>query len=336
MFGRPSPALATPIDRLIAASRWRWYETAFWLGTLLVLFAFPGYLQLASQIAIVGLFALSLDLLMGYAGIISLGHGAFFGFGAYVAGIVSKYGWGEPISGLLIAGMLSGLLGLVVSPIITRLHGIALLMVTMGLCVLLYEAANRAVWLTGGDDGLQGVEMWKIFGVFGFDLMGRTAYLYSLGVLFLCFLVARRVVHSPFGLSLQAMRDNPRRAPAIGTDMGERVRIVYTIAAALAGVAGGLIAQTTQFVALEVLSFQRSAEIMIILILGGTGRLFGGLIGAAVFMIARDQLASNNPQYWFFWIGALLVAVVMFARGGVMGGFDRLERWWRSRRSAQP
>ncbi|MBI4967956.1 MAG: branched-chain amino acid ABC transporter permease [Rhodospirillales bacterium] len=334
MFAFAKPALATPADRLIAAARWRWYETAFWLGTLLVLFAFPGYLQLASQIAIVGLFALSLDLLMGYAGIISLGHAAFFGFGAYVAGIIAKYGWGEPLSGMVIAGLSAGLLGLIVSPIITRLHGIALLMVTMGLCVLLFEAANRAVWLTGGDDGLQGVEIWPIFGTFTFDLLGRTAYLYALIVLFLMFLVARRIVHSPFGLSLQAMRDNPRRAPAIGTDMGERVRIVYTISAAMAGVAGALIAQTTQFVALEVLSFQRSAEIMIILILGGTGRLFGGLIGAAVFMIARDQLATSYPQYWYLGIGALLVAVVMFARGGVMGGFDRLVRWWRARAGA--
>ena len=211
--------------------RWHPLEIAFWLATLLPFVVFPNYLQLASQIAITALFALSLDLILGYAGIVSLGHAAFFGFGSYTAGLIAKHGWGEPLTGLLIAGAAAGLLGYATSFIIARFRHLALIMITLGLGLLLPEAANSASWLTGGADGLQGVRMWKLFGIFEFDLYGYAGYSYSLVVLFLIFLVARRLINSPFGLALRGIRENAVRMPAIGAPSPAHIRKVYTIAA---------------------------------------------------------------------------------------------------------
>jgi branched-chain amino acid transport system permease protein len=166
------------------------------------------------------------------------------------------------------------------------------------------------------------VPVWKVGGVFSFDLTGKTAFWYSLAVTFLAFLFARRLVHSPFGLSLQAIREGATRMPAIGAPVGRRLIAVFTIGAAIAGIAGALLAQTTQFVGLDVLGFQRSASVLIMLALGGTGRLYGAFLGAGLFMLMQDYLARQNPLYWEMWIGLLLVAVVLFGRGGVLGGID--------------
>jgi branched-chain amino acid transport system permease protein len=318
------PAASEPQLYLQAQTRWRWFEIVFWLASLLPFVVTPSYLVLASQIAITALFAISLDLILGYAGLISLGHAAFFGFGAYSAGLISKWGWGEPLSGLLIAAFAAGLLGYLTSFIVVRVSHLALIMITLGLCLLLHEAANRAGWLTGGDDGLQGVSIWPLFGRFEWDLYGYTAYGYSLAVLFLVFLISRRIIHSPFGLSLRGIRENARRMPAIGAPNRRRLRTIYTLSAAIAGIAGGLLAQTTQFVALETLSFQRSAEVLVILVLGGAGRLYGGIVGAVIFMIARDQFSGINPQFWYFWIGLLLVIVVTLLPNGILGGLAQL------------
>jgi branched-chain amino acid transport system permease protein len=313
-----------PHEYLQAQSRWRWPEMAFWIATLLPFVLFPSYLQLASQIAITALFAVSLDLILGYAGIVSLGHAAFFGLGAYAAGLISKFGWGEPLSGLVIAAALAGGVGYAAGFVIARFRHLALIMLTLGMCLLLFEAANSASWLTGGADGLQGVRMRPLFERFPFDLWGRTAYTYSLLVLFLTFLVARRLIHSPFGLSLRGIRENATRMPALGAPSRAHLRKIYTIAAVMAGIAGALLAQTTSTVSLEVLSFQRSADVLVILILGGSGRLYGGIIGAIIYMVARDQFSGINPQYWYFWIGLLLIAVVMFLPNGVLGGLSAL------------
>jgi branched-chain amino acid transport system permease protein len=327
-----SPA-AEPRGYLEREIRWRPIEIAFWLMTLLPFLVFPNYLQLATQIAITALFALSLDLILGYAGIVSLGHAAYFGFGSYTAGLLAKHGWGEPLSGLVIAALAAGLLGYLTSFVIARFRHLALIMITLGLGLLLAEAANSASWLTGGADGLQGVRMWKLFGVFAFDLWGYVGYTYSLVVLFLCFLVARRLIHSPFGLALRGIRENAVRMPAIGAPSAAHIRKIYTIAAVMAGVAGALLAQTTETVSLETLGFQRSADVLVILILGGAGRLYGGIVGAIIYMVARDQFSGINPQYWYFWIGALLVAVVIFLPNGILGGLAKLvparwsERW---------
>jgi len=309
-----------PRQFLRAQNRWRWTEIAFWLATLLPFVLTPDYLVLASQIAITGLFALSLDLILGFSGIISLGHAAYFGMGAYTAGLLSVWGWGEPLTGLLAAGVTAGLFGYLTSFIIARFRHLALIMITLGIGLLLQEAANSASFITGGFDGLQGIHTWPILNRFDFDLYGRTAYSYALVVLFLTFLVARRIIHSPFGLSLRGIRENGQRMPAIGAATRAHIRTIYTIAAVMAGIAGALLAQTTETVSLETLGFQRSADVLVMLILGGTGRLYGGPIGAIVYMVARDQFSGLNPQYWYFWIGLLLIAVVMFMPDGILGG----------------
>jgi branched-chain amino acid transport system permease protein len=313
-------------DYLQAQSRWRWPEIVFWLATLLPFVLLPSYLVLAAQIAITALFALSLDLILGFCGIVSLGHAAFFGIGAYTAGLLSKWGFGEPLSGLVMAALAAGVFGYATSFIIARFRHLALIMLTLGLALLLQEIANSASWLTGGSDGLQGVHTWPIFGRFRFDLYAYTAYTYSLALLFIVFLFARRLIHSPFGLALRGIRENAVRMPAIGASTREHIRTVYTIAAAVAGIAGALLTQTTETVSLEVLGFQRSADVLVMLILGGTGRLYGGLIGAAVYMIARDQFSGLNPQYWYFWIGLILIAVVMMLPNGILGGLSLLLR----------
>jgi branched-chain amino acid transport system permease protein len=319
-----SSAPSDPQRHLQAQARWQPLEIAFWLATLLPFVLAPNYLVLATQIAITALFALSLDLILGYAGIVSLGHAAYFGFGSYTAGLIAKWGWGEPLSGLMIAAAAGGVLGYLTGFIIARFRHLALIMITLGLGLLLAEAANSASWLTGGADGLQGVRMWKLFGILEFDLWGTTAYSYSLAVLFLLFLLARRLINSPFGLALRGIRENPLRMPAIGAPSAAHIRKVYTIAAVIAGAAGALLAQTTETVSLETLSFQRSADVLVILILGGAGRLYGGRNGAINYMVARDQFSGINPQYWYFWIGTLLIAVVMFLPNGVLGGLARL------------
>ena len=325
-MARLSAAGFEPQRWVASRSRWRAAEILFWLATLLPFVVAPSYLALANQVAITALFALSLDLILGYAGIISLGHAAYFGFGAYTAGLIAKWGWGEAFSGLVIASAAAALFGWLTSFVVIRVRHLALIMMTLGIGLLLAEAANKASGLTGGNDGLQGVVIWPLMGVFDFDLWGYTAYAYSLTVLALTFLLARRLVHAPFGLTLQGIRENPDRMPAIGAPSRAHLRRIYTIAAAMAGLAGALSAQTTQFVALDAVSFQRSADVVVMLVLGGTGRLYGGIVGAIVYMVARDQFADVNPQYWYFWIGVLLVAVVMFVPGGSIGGLARLAR----------
>ena len=304
--------------------RWKPLEIVFWLMPVAAYFFFPGYLVLISQIMIIGLFALSLDLILGYAGIVSLGHAAFFGLGAYTAGLLAVHGWGEPLSGLLAGAVVAGVFGFVTSFLVVRGQDLTRLMVTMGICLMLHEAANKASFITGGVDGLSGMMVGKLFGVFEFDLNGTVAFWYSFAVLFILFVVLRRVVKSPFGLSLIGIREGVRRMPSLGVNVNRRLIAIFTAAAAIAGVAGALLAQTTQFVGLDALGFPRSAELLIMLVLGGTGRLYGALIGAAVFMVAQDYIAGLNPAYWQFYIGLLLVLIVLFARGGILGGLEKI------------
>ncbi|HEU5018931.1 MAG TPA: branched-chain amino acid ABC transporter permease [Pseudolabrys sp.] len=326
-----SPSTEGPVRYLRAQTRWHPAETLFWIATLLPFYFLPDYLQLASRIAITALFALSLDLILGYAGIVSLGHAAFFGTAAYAAGIFSKFVSGDPLFGLVVSTAAAAAVGYASSFVIARFRHLTLIMITLGLGLLLEQAANSASWLTGGSDGLQGINIGPLLGTFEFDLWGYTAYSYSLIILFLVFLGARRLIHSPFGLALRGIRENALRMPALGAPTRAHIRAIYTLAAAIAGIAGALLAQTTQTVALDSLSFERSAEVLIMVVLGGTGRLYGGLVGAAVFMIARDQFSGIAPQYWYFWIGLLLVIVVMLLPNGILGGLSAAMDWWRKR-----
>lgn len=309
---------------LLLSRRWHPAEIVFWLMAASAYALFPRQLLILNEIAILALFALSLDLILGYAGIVSLGHAAFLGMGAYSAGLLAKHVTGDPLTGLVFAMATSGLLGLLTSPLVLKGNDLTRLMVTLGVALILHEVANSWSALTGGADGLQGVAMGPVLGLFAFDIFGRTAYLYSLSVLFVLFLAARRLVHSPFGLSLRAIRDNPLRAAASGTPNGWRLAAIYTIAAAYAGAAGALLAQTTQFVSLDVLDFHRSADLMLVLIIGGAGYLYGGIIGAIVFKFLQDWIAAFTPQYWMFWIGLFLVLFVLGGREIVHGGIKAI------------
>lgn len=316
-------------------ARWHPLELAFWLGWVAVYFLPNVNLVLMGQILIWGLFAMSLDLLLGYRGIPSLGHAAFFGVGAYAAGFLGKYGWTEPISGLFVAALFAGLLGLLAGRLLQRTGGIALLMITLGLNLIIYDLVQRATDLTGGDDGLQGIVISPVLGLFRFDIFGKTAYWYSLAVTFLLFLVARALVKTPFGLALIGARENTRRMMMLGAPVERDVTTVFVISAAMAGVAGALLTQTTQFVAPSMMSFQRSADVLVILIIGGTARLYGAFIGAFVFIYMRDWLAALSPVYWYFWIGLLLVVVVSFFRKGILPSLETaLGRWLRRPQAA--
>ena len=325
----PSAPLSGPLagfddGPLRNASRWRAPEFVFWALPVVAYFAFPDDLALLSQMAITALLVLSLDLILGYAGIISLGHAAFFGIGAYAAGLLAQHGWGDPILGLAGAGLLAAVAGFLTSFLVLRGADLTRLMVTLGVASMLYVSANKLTSITGGLDGLQGVEVKPLLGRFAFDLYSKTAYIYCLVVLFVLFWIARRIVHSPFGLSLHGIRQNVFRMPALGTPVNARLVAIYTLGAAYAGIAGALLTQTTQFVSIDVLSFSRSAELLLILVLGGTGSLYGAMLGAMVFMTMHQVLSGINPQYWQFWLGLMLIFVVLFARGGIMGALRAL------------
>jgi branched-chain amino acid transport system permease protein len=297
-------------------------DFAFWLLPIAGFFAFPEYLVLGSQMLIAGLFALSLDLCLGYAGIISLGHASFFGIGAYSAGLLALHGWHEPLSALCAASLAAALVGFATSFLVVDRQGLTRLMVTLGIGFLLHEVANRASSITGGTDGLSSLELDPVLGLFRFDLSGRTAYVYAGGVAFLGFCLVRRLVRSPFGLMLQGVRENAERMPALGVPVRRRLIASYTLAAALAGVAGATSAQATGFVGLDTLGFERSASVLIMLVLGGAGRLFGGFLGSAVFLCLQHLLSEQSPAFWQFWLGALVVALTFFARGGLLGASD--------------
>ena len=312
-------------DALLERSRWRAWELAAWAVLWMLPMVLPSHAALINEIAILALFALSLDLILGYAGIVSLGHAAFFGIGAYGAGLFAKHVMTDPLVGLAVAVALSALVGLLSSPLIVRGTDLTRLMVTMGVALVLYELANKFDTLTGGADGLQGIVIGPLLGRFEFDLGARVASFYSMAVLFAAFLVLRRVVHSPFGSSLQAMRDNRLRLGAIGLSVNGRLAAVYTLSAALAGAAGALLSQTTGFASLDAFDFHRSADVMLALVIGGAGWLWGGLVGALAFKVLHDLISAVTVQYWTFWIGFFLVVLMLVGREKLF----RPWTWWK-------
>ena len=306
---------------LLHRSRPRAWEFAVWAAALAAPAVLPSHALMINEIAIVALFAMSLDLILGYTGIVSLGHAAFFGFGAYSAALFAKLVMPDPTLGLLVAAVLCTGLGALCSVTILRGTDLTRLMVTLGTALILLELANKLDWLTGGADGLQGVIMGPVLGYFEFDLTGQVAAWYSMAVALLLFVLMRRLVHSPFGATLMAIRDNRLRAMAIGTAVVQRLVLIYAVAAGVAGAAGALLAQTTGFASLDVLAFDRSADVLLMLVIGGVGWLYGGIVGAIVFKLLQDSLSAITPQYWMFWIGLLLVLLVLVGR-------ERLLRPW--------
>jgi branched-chain amino acid transport system permease protein len=315
----------THVGGYSADARIRWLEWTPFLAALVCFVLLPEYIPLGSRILIYILYALSLDLILGYAGIITLGHSAFFGIGAYTAGILgAKLGVSDPLLQLVAAALAAGLLGILTGAVILRTTGLTLLMLTLAIASLCLELANKATTITGGADGLSGIVVAPILGLFSFDLYGKTGYVYCLVMLFAGWFVVRRLVYSPFGASLTGIRENSLRMHAVGAPVYARLLTVYAISAVIAGIAGALITQTNQFVGLNILGFEPAGELLVMLILGGVGRIYGAFVGPIVFLIAQDYLAKQFPEYWYFGIGALLVLVVMFARGGILGIVDSL------------
>ncbi|HUX91307.1 MAG TPA: branched-chain amino acid ABC transporter permease [Gallionellaceae bacterium] len=306
---------------LLRSSRLKLWEPAFWLIAMASPWLLSSQALIINEIAIVALFAISLDMILGYTGIVSLGHAAFLGMGAYSAALFAKLVMPDPLVGLLFAMFVSSLLGAICSLMILRGSDLTRLMVTLAMSLILMELANKLDWLTGGTDGLQGVVMGPLLGRFEFDLWGKTAASYSLSVTLLLFIQMRRLVNSPFGATLMAIRDNRLRAMAIGIPVNLRLATIYIFSAGIAGAAGALLAQTSAFASLDVFAFDRSADILLILVIGGAGWLYGGITGAIVFKLMQDILSSITPQYWTFWVGLFLVILVLAGR-------ERLIRPW--------
>jgi branched-chain amino acid transport system permease protein len=311
-----------------------WAEGLPWAIALAAFFIFPDRMTFASQMLIMVMFALSLDLILGYAGIVTLGHAAFFGIGAYTVGLgAARLGWTEPVSGLFAAAIISGFVGFITGWFLLRYRGLTLLMLTLATAIMLQETGNLRSDFSGGYDGLPGLEFKPLFGLFEYDLYGHVNYLYVLGVLAVVFFFVRRIVYSPFGQALTGIRENVRRMHAIGSPVHRRLVTVYTIAAAIAGVAGALFTQTNAYVTLTVFDFDNSAKVMVMLILGGTGRLYGAFLGAVVYMALEDYLSKMSPTFWQFGIGLLLVLAVLFARRGILGLFEDFGKYLAKRRA---
>jgi branched-chain amino acid transport system permease protein len=307
-------------EYLVRRHYFSWPEVLPWLVAVGCFFVFPDRMTFGSQLLVMVIFALSLDLILGYAGIVTLGHAAFFGVGAYVVALGSlRLGWSEPITGILAAGIVAGLVGAAVGWFVLRYRGLTLLMLTIAFAAVLQESGNLRADITGGYDGLPGLMFDPLLGYFQYDLYGHTNYLYALAVLAVMFYFVRRIVYSPFGQALTGIRENVRRMHAIGSPVHRRLVTVYAISAAIAGVAGALFTQTNAYVTLTVFDFDNSAKVMVMLILGGTGRLYGAFVGATVYMVLEDYFSKLSPTFWQLGIGLLLVLAVLFARRGVFG-----------------
>lgn len=315
------------VDQMSSRRKFEAAETLPWVVALVVYFFMPQYLPLGTQILIMVLFAMSLDLTLGYAGVVILGQAAFYGMGAYTAGLVAVGGWTNAFVGLMAGGCAAAILGSVAGAVILRTTHLALLMLGMALTLILHEIANRAAGITGGFDGLRGIAIQPLFDKFEFDMFGQAGFLYCLAVLFFAWMFMRALVNSPFGRSLVGIQENSNRMEFIGTPVRRRKLTAFAISAGVAGLAGALSAQTNQFVSLSVLSFELSGTVIVMLVLGGAGRLYGPFIGAPLYMIAQDQLSQGDPVFWLFWLGLILIGVVLFARGGVLGLMDRARHW---------
>ncbi len=321
-----------PPDSILARGRWHAAEWAWWAVALAAWFVFPDQRSFGTSVLVMVMVVLSYDLLLGFAGVLSFGHAVFFGLGAFIAGWLSLAGWTEPLSVVVLGGLGAALLALLTGPFILRLTHMPLLMVTLALGVLVYEAAHKATAITGGDDGLNGIRFAPILGIFRFGLGGATQYLYVLAWLFVVYVLLRKITSSPFGVVLQGIRENPGRMRLAGNGLLSHLTAAFAISAGVAGMAGALLVETTAFVSLGVLNLENSINVLVMLVLGGVGSLYGALIGAPIYMMLRNFTAQWSPGYWMFAIGGLLMLVVLLGKGGVLGLLqDAKRRLWRRR-----
>ncbi|PRD44611.1 branched-chain amino acid ABC transporter permease [Phyllobacterium phragmitis] len=299
------------------------------LGYLL----FPNNLALLTRITAIALLVLSLDLVTGYCGVATLGHAALFGAGAYAAGMAAVHGGiTEPVSMVVIGALGGAAAGLISGLVILRAHGLPQLVLSIAIIHLFHEAANKASSWTGGSDGLSGIAPDPLLGLFAFDLWGRTAYVFGIVLLLAVFIVLRQLVRSPFGMLCRGIKEDPIRIRAMGGSVQATLIRMYVISGAVAGIGGALSAVSTQVVGLDSLSFTLSAESLVMLVLGGTGSLYGALIGTLAFMWFEDLVSAANPFHWLTMVGVLLIAVVLFAPRGLFGTASALAaRLWKGR-----
>jgi branched-chain amino acid transport system permease protein len=294
-------------------------DWVIWGSALAVFFLFPTYLSLATNVLIMILFALALNMAVGYGGIDTLGHAAFFGTGSYAAALYALHVSPEPLSGLLAAGAVAGVVGIASGLLILRTRGLTLIMLTLAIASMMHELAITAKSVTGGDDGLGGYKNSPVLGLFPFDMFGQTAYLYCLAVLAVAFLLCRVVANSPFGMTANGIRENTLRMRLLGVPVTRRLVGLYALSAALAGVAGGLSAQVTRIVSVDSLGFIMSGNVLIMLVLGGVGRLYGAFLGATLYVVFSDRAAAIDPYNWLFAVGVLLILVVRYMPDGLIG-----------------
>lgn len=281
-------------------------------------FAFPYDLGFLTRIVIMMLLVLSLDLVLGVGGVATLGQAAMYGTGAYAAGLFAIHVSADPLLGLAAGALAGAVIAFVSGLLLMRAHGLTLIMLSIAVAQVCQEIANKARPVTGGADGLRGIRMEPVLGLFDFDFIGQTGFIYAVCVLLVVYVLLQVLVAAPFGLMARGIHESPERMRAIGVPVYRRLVIIYTVGGAIAGIAGALAAQVTQLVSIEAYSFTLSAEAVIMLILGGTGRLYGAVIGTAIFMITHHVAASVDPFNWLFIIGALVLIVVFFVPRGLV------------------
>jgi branched-chain amino acid transport system permease protein len=325
---------AVPVKRSIPFGREAGSALAIVVIGALGYYLFPDDLAFLTRLIGITFLVLSLDLVTGYCGIATLGHAAQFGVAAYAVGIACVRGITDPIA-LLFVGIVAGaLMGLISGALIARFRALPQLVLSIAVGQLVAALANKLQWLTGGSDGLSGIEPSKIFGMFGFDMYSRTAYLFSVAVLVVVFVVVQRLVHSPFGLMCRGIKDDDLRAKMIGVAIYPRLVLMYGISGAVAGVGGALTAMSTGVVGLDSVSFERSAEVLVMLVLGGAGHLWGALAGAVIFQIFEHIVSAANPFHWMTLVGLLLILIVCFAPQGLIAPMVALLGKFRRRETA--
>jgi branched-chain amino acid transport system permease protein len=285
---------------------------------------FPDNLALLTRVIAIALLVLSIDLITGYCGVATLGQAALFGAGAYAAGIACVNGVTEPLTLILIGAAAGAFAGLLMGTIMLRAHGLAQLVLSIAIVQLFHEAANKASAYTGGSDGLAGLMVSPLFGVFEFDLWGQTAYLFGLALLVAVFIALKFVVSSPFGMLCRGIKEDPIRIRAMGSYVFPVLLKMFVISGAVAGMGGALAAISTQVVGLDSVSFELSANSLVMLVLGGLGTLYGALVGTVIFMGFEHVVSAINPFHWMTMVGALLIGVVLAAPGGLSGLLEKI------------
>ena len=280
-------------------------------------------LTLVTRIVILALAAASLNLIMGYGGMVSFGHAAYLGIGGYAVGILAQEGFGSGFLQFPAALLASAIYALVIGALSLRTRGVYFIMITLAFAQMAYYVASGLARY-GGDDGLTIYKRSDFAGLF--NLSNRVQFYYlCLTCLLATIWLIWRIVNSRFGLVVQGLRSNEQRMQAIGFPARRYRLACFVIAGTMCGLAGALLANNTDFVSPAVMYWTRSGDLMVMVILGGMGSLFGPVVGAVVYLVL-EELLSEVTEYWALIMGPLLLLIVLFGRGGIMGLLGRLSR----------